>query len=834
MRIIYFTLFFLLFSGLNAQFRCVPSGDSGSGYPALSSAGFGIEDPDCVHSAFGPHVTQAYDELLDRNVFVFHSHIEEDNDRCQVFDRVRMEVKGGPNTDNELQHPLNSTSYYRWKFKLADDFVGTSSFCHLFQNKVRGGGDDGFPVITFTARAEILQLRHNGGDSGTDLGTLAQANLDLFRGKWVEAYMRQRHSENGSLEVYVRDMSSGDTILAYQNDQIDLWRPGVEYSRPKFGIYRRKATVLKDEIVLFADFCVSETSAALCPPDTQLIIDDLPPTPPSGLTASDVMIDELSLRWLASTDNVGVSRHHLFQDGTEIWSGNALETTITGLTGSTTYAFYLEAEDGSGNRSTPSDTLEVMTDEADALPDPPGSPVPVDGQTETNPASTILSWRGGENTDSFYVYLDTVALPRLVSRQLNSSFTTELSENTTYYWRVGAVNENGESLGPTWSFSTGADNQDAPWLIYRGNARPESEVDFFELNTAPENPDLDEVVPDSIVSGNNFFRFFYAGDENFRWRYRFTEVDSSITVTARFKAISDEINGICYFEIRGSGWREKIRINQSTIKFERSSPVVEEDLPFDPSRDFHLIRITMKGPETTVYFDEDPLPFARAISGDEDTNEFFEWGKSGGQPYGAEIDWIGIILNQDYPPGEGPAIPTDLILSNDATLFSLAVDGNEIEGFRPDSFSYDFPVSGPDIPQLMVTPTAQWSTTSIAYPNSVPNTAATVTVTAQDGISQRVTTVNFVEPSILEEPIWARRMRLYPNPVIDELQLSLPGGVVGTGTVELIDQHGRSRWVRPLQSGMRLDVSGLHPGMVSLRFRTTEGFSFSRRVLVVR
>ena len=115
----------------SAQVTCTATGDSGSAYPAFTNAQFGIESPDCEHSSFGAHVTQAHDETLDRNVFVFHSHIVEDNDRCQVFDRVRMEVKGGPNTSLELQHNENDTSFYRWKFRLDEDFIGASSFNHI-------------------------------------------------------------------------------------------------------------------------------------------------------------------------------------------------------------------------------------------------------------------------------------------------------------------------------------------------------------------------------------------------------------------------------------------------------------------------------------------------------------------------------------------------------------------------------------------------------------------------------------------------------------------------------------------------------------------------------
>ncbi len=109
----YLPLLLLTFlcTSARAQVTSTATTGSGSGYPALLASGFQIEDPDCVHMDFGSHVTQAFDAELDRNVFVFHSHIEEDNDRCQVFDRVRMEIKGSASSIPELQHQQGDTTY---------------------------------------------------------------------------------------------------------------------------------------------------------------------------------------------------------------------------------------------------------------------------------------------------------------------------------------------------------------------------------------------------------------------------------------------------------------------------------------------------------------------------------------------------------------------------------------------------------------------------------------------------------------------------------------------------------------------------------------------------
>lgn len=260
-------LIFSLFQGLNvsAQVTCTAIANGGSGYSALLNADFAIETPDCEHTDFGAHVTQTYDAELNANVFVFHSHIDADNDRCQVFDRVRTEIKGGPNTSLELQHSENSVSFYRWKFRLSEDFIGASSFNHIFQNKAKGGEDDGFPILTITVRENKLEIRHNGGDTGADAGVLAEADLSLFKGKWTEGYLHQTHSENGDLEIILRDLMTGDILLEHTETNIDLWRTDADYNRPKWGMYRLKNTVLQDETIRFADFCISESDGTLCP-----------------------------------------------------------------------------------------------------------------------------------------------------------------------------------------------------------------------------------------------------------------------------------------------------------------------------------------------------------------------------------------------------------------------------------------------------------------------------------------------------------------------------------------------------------------------------------------
>ena len=81
-----------------------------------------IEIPDCAHPDFGPHITQEWDDGLGKHSFVFHIHVEPDNDRCKTFDRQRNEIKTYDKSPPYLKGFLGDTTTYRWRFKLGAGF----------------------------------------------------------------------------------------------------------------------------------------------------------------------------------------------------------------------------------------------------------------------------------------------------------------------------------------------------------------------------------------------------------------------------------------------------------------------------------------------------------------------------------------------------------------------------------------------------------------------------------------------------------------------------------------------------------------------------------------
>ena len=317
----------------------------GNTYSLIESKGFGVENPDCQHSSFGPHVTEVFDNTLNKYVFVFHSHHLLDNDRCTNEDRTRMEIKGGNGSPADLQHTSGQTAYYRWKFRLDAGFKPSSRFTHIFQIKAIDG-DDGAPLITITPRAgspEKMQIIHSTGSGSGGLGTVTQVDLAPFKGQWVEAYVKYKSSEGaaGTFEITLKRLSDGATLLSYSNNSLDMWRTDASYNRPKWGVYRGKDDALRDEEVRFADFCVTESSASLCPSD----IGTPPPTcTPVSASADDgnvpanVLDNDLNTRWSASGDGQWIQfclANAAAVSGVQIafYNGNSRSSTFDVLVG---------------------------------------------------------------------------------------------------------------------------------------------------------------------------------------------------------------------------------------------------------------------------------------------------------------------------------------------------------------------------------------------------------------------------------------------------------------------------------------------------------------------
>lgn len=227
--------------------------------------GTAVEVPDCAHNT--AHISQQTDSELNKPIFAFHIHVNQDNDRCQVFDRQRVEIKTYDPSPAALKGYNGETVTLSWNFRLNSQFQASTKFCHIHQIKAKGG-DDGSPIITITPRkkgsTQYLQVQHTGR-SGT-VTTLKEDVLSNFAGKWVHAKEELTYGSNGKYSLTLTRLDNGQQLMTVSNGNIDLWRDGTEYVRPKWGIYRSlgEASSLRDEHVYFNDFCLGKGTSDKC------------------------------------------------------------------------------------------------------------------------------------------------------------------------------------------------------------------------------------------------------------------------------------------------------------------------------------------------------------------------------------------------------------------------------------------------------------------------------------------------------------------------------------------------------------------------------------------
>src|SRR5262249_507809 len=76
---------------------------------------------------------------------------------------------------------------------------------------------------------------------------------------------------HGSYSLTLTSLLDASQLLSVSSNDIDLWRTGTTFVRPKWGIYRslNNAEYLRDEVVLFADFCLAKGSDP-CDPTSSL------------------------------------------------------------------------------------------------------------------------------------------------------------------------------------------------------------------------------------------------------------------------------------------------------------------------------------------------------------------------------------------------------------------------------------------------------------------------------------------------------------------------------------------------------------------------------------
>jgi chitodextrinase len=160
-------------------------------------------------------------------------------------------------------------------------------------------------------------------------------------------------------------------------------------------------------------------------------IDTQAPSIPTGLSTYNITSNSFKLSWIASTDNVGVSRYDVYKNGIWATSVTTNSATLTGLSNGTSYSMTVIANDAAGNESSSCYQLLVTTLDTQS----PSIPTGLSSSDITDSGYT-LSWTA--STDNIGVYNYDVYRNGTWAKSANTTSVTlaGLTNATTYSMTV--------------------------------------------------------------------------------------------------------------------------------------------------------------------------------------------------------------------------------------------------------------------------------------------------------------------------------------------------------------------------------------------------------------
>jgi hypothetical protein len=203
---------------------------------ATSSSSFeGIEEPTVLyHPSNGTFTNDSFVNITDQGSGVIRYTLRYqpdmdwwDGDRATTnIDRQRAEVKG-----LGVHQETDQTFRYSFDWRTDANFIGTKTFCHIFQLKSTDGDSDD-PLVTLT-------LNKNGVGglrlwSGTASNFTVARNFTYATNTWMHADILITTSlgNTGSVMASIND----DAFSGLSN--LPVFRPDATDYRPKWGFYR--------------------------------------------------------------------------------------------------------------------------------------------------------------------------------------------------------------------------------------------------------------------------------------------------------------------------------------------------------------------------------------------------------------------------------------------------------------------------------------------------------------------------------------------------------------------------------------------------------------------
>jgi hypothetical protein len=171
--------------------------------------------------------------------------------------------------------------------------------------------------------------------------------------------------------------------------------------------------------------------------------DRTPPTKPTNLRVTSLSAHNVTLAWNPSTDNSGTFSYQVWVSYGFTHTVSQTQTSFSlRVVPNNTYSFYVYAVDGSGNKSSKSNTVSVTTP-----PDITPPTAPVLSVVGVNPTEVSLQWTASTDDDPILYYQVFVnGSPNVDTRTNRFAVVHGLTPETTYEITVKARDFYGQNM----------------------------------------------------------------------------------------------------------------------------------------------------------------------------------------------------------------------------------------------------------------------------------------------------------------------------------------------------------------------------------------------------